>query len=165
MAEKIRIRLKAFDYRLIPQASQVIGGLFSVRGYDPAASVGDSVWVASFEYRFHLPRALPIQREPLQVPVLGDFRAAPQQVYGRPDWDFVIKGFFDAGKTVRNSPTDGSPRPVGEKNELLLSVGVGAEFRFRHNLTLRVDWGHSLQSTQDVSRGSDRVHFLFSVVY
>ena len=85
----------AFDYRLIPQASQVIGGLYSVRGYDPSVSVGDSVWIASAEYRFHLPRSLPIAREPLDLPVIGDFRAAPQQVYGRPDWDFVIRAFVD----------------------------------------------------------------------
>lgn len=154
----------AFDYRLIPQASQVIGGLYSVRGYDPSQSVGDTVWVASAEYRFHLPRALPIQREPLQVPLLGTFRAAPQQVYGRPDWDFVIRGFVDAGRTIRNPRPDGT-RPPGEVNETLLGTGIGAEFRFRHNLTVRVDWGHALKSAGETKRGDDELYFLFSVVY
>jgi len=155
----------AFDYRLIPQASQVIGGMYSVRGYPPSSSVGDTVWVASAEYRFHLPRALPIRNEPLKVPLLGDFRASPQQVYGRPDWDFVLKGFIDAGKTIRNKPRDGAPRPLGETNEFLLGVGFGAELRFRQNLTVRVDWGQALRSTQDVQRGSHEVNLLFSVVY
>jgi hypothetical protein len=165
----------AFDYRLIPQASQVVGGLYSVRGYDPSVSVGDSVWIASAEYRFHLPRSLPIAREPLDLPVIGDFRAAPQQVYGRPDWDFVIRAFVDAGRTVRNPRPDGT-RPPGEVNETLLGAGIGAEFRFRHNLTARVDWGHALKdagcggSTGAAGacrdeRGDDELHFLFSVVY
>jgi hypothetical protein len=162
----------AFDHRLIPQASQVVGGLFSVRGYDPSASVGDSVWVASAEYRFHLPRALPIQREPFRLPGLGDFRAAPQQVYGRPDWDFVIKGFVDAGQTTRNELPNGL-RPLNERDESLLGAGVGAEFRFRHNWTVRVDWGHALKEAGcvgspvvcSVEKGDDEVHFLFNLVY
>lgn len=162
----------AFDYRLIPQASQVIGGIYSVRGYDPSISVGDSVWVASAEYRFHLPRLLPIRREALDVPVIGPFRAAPQQVYGRPDWDFVIRGFVDAGRTIRNPLSNGTRQP-GERNDTLLGVGVGAEFRFRHNLTARVDWGYPLRaagcsadgSVCRTERGDDELHFLFSIVY
>jgi len=166
----------AFDHRLIPQASQVIGGLYSVRGYDPSVSVGDSVWIATAEYRFHVPRFLPVRREPLNIPVLGPFRAAPQQVYGRPDWDFVIRGFVDAAKSERNPLADGT-RPAGERDESLLSVGVGAEFRFRHNITARADWGYALKEAGcrvlalnepevcDVDRGDSRVHLLFSVVY
>jgi len=155
----------AFDYRLIPQASQVIGGMYSVRGYPPSSSVGDTVWTASAEYRFHLPRSLPIRNEPLKLPMLGDFYVSPQQVYGRPDWDFVLKGFIDAGKTIRNKPRSGRPRPIGETNEFLLGVGFGAELRYRQNLTVRVDWGQALRSTTDVRRGSHEVNLLFSVVY
>ena len=44
-------------------------------------------------------------------------------------------------------------------------VGVGAEFRYRQNLTVRVDWGQALRSTPDVRRGSHEVNLLFSVVY
>ena len=58
----------AFDYRLIPQASQIVGGLYSVRGYDQSVAVGDTVVVGSFEYRFHVPRILPVQREPMRSP-------------------------------------------------------------------------------------------------
>jgi hypothetical protein len=49
----------AFGERLIPQVSQVLGGFFSVRGYEQSAAVGDSTVVGSLEYRFHLPHALP----------------------------------------------------------------------------------------------------------
>ena len=52
----------AFDYRLIPQSSQVIGGLNTVRGFPQGQAVGDSVFTGSAEYRFHIPRSLPIRR-------------------------------------------------------------------------------------------------------
>ena len=42
------------------------------------AAVGDDVYVSSAEYRFPIPRALPIMREPLQMPLIGDFRAGPK---------------------------------------------------------------------------------------
>ena len=72
------------DARLIPQANGAIGGLFSVRGYPQSTAVGDTLVVSSFEYRFHIPRVLPVRRQPLSLPLVGDFRLSPQQIYGRP---------------------------------------------------------------------------------
>ncbi|MCP5041831.1 MAG: hypothetical protein GY944_12450 [bacterium] len=129
----------AFDYRLIPQVSQVIGGLYSVRGFSQGTAVGDAVYVGSVEYRFHLPRALPIRREPLELPLIGDFRATPQQVYGRPDWDFVIRSFLDVGYSDRNGGKD-----VLEFDQFLMSAGVGLEATFLGKLRMRADWARGI---------------------
>jgi hypothetical protein len=164
----------AFDYRLVPQASQIIGGLYSVRGYKQSQAVGDSIFISSFEYRFHLPRALPIMREPLNVPLLGDFRATPQQVYGRPDWDLTFRAFVDVGRAIRNSNNQGSGD--FEDDETLIGVGVGAEFTFRSNLRARVDWATPLTPTANNGDPNDpnravrfgdnsEVHLLFSILY
>ncbi len=154
------------DARLLPQVSQVIGGLYSVRGFSQGTAVGDSTYVGSVEYRFHLPRALPVQRRPMQLPVIGDFRASPQQVYGRPDWDFIIRTFVDMGYSDRNGGED-----VLEFDQFLTSVGVGLEATFKGNLRARVDWArgvyehHSNDAGRDPIDKSGEFHFLFSVMY
>ncbi len=165
-----------FDYRLIPQVSQVIGGLYSVRGFDPGIAVGDSIYLGTFEYRFHLPRALPIRRQPVNLPVIGDFRVQPQQVYGRPDWDFIIRGFVDAGYSVRNRRGDNPS--ASETNQTLVSAGVGLEANFRGHVSLRADWGRGLYRKVDsfcqgpgcpnIPDGIDKsgkFHLIFSISY
>jgi len=181
LAHEISLGLRGqygFDYRLIPQVSQVIGGLYSVRGFPQGLASGDTVYVGSFEYRFHLPRALPIRREPLQLPWIGDFRVAPQQVYGRPDWDLVLRAFLDAGHSVQNQPD----RAIGiESDQTLLSAGVGVELSFGGRVRARVDWGRGILHDQSISctpgvqaacrqpdsaiDSSGELHFLFSLVY
>jgi hypothetical protein len=153
-----------FDYRLIPQASQTLGGLFSVRGYDQSVAVGDTVLVGTFEYRFHLPRALPVARRPLQLPLIGDFRVAPQQVYGRPDWDLMFRAFVDAGRAIRTR------NHLQEFDQTLVGAGVGAEFVFRSNLRIRADYAFPLNDTNgdiknSASVGDSTLHVLFSILY
>ncbi|MCS5636715.1 MAG: hypothetical protein NZ990_09375 [Myxococcota bacterium] len=138
----------AFDYRLIPQSSQVIGGLYSVRGFPQGVAVGDSIYMSTAEYRFHLPRALPISRKPVKLPWIGDFRLAPQQVYGRPDWDLVLRGFIDAGKSIRNNPELASGT---ELNQFLVGAGAGIEFVYKGNFTARVDWARGIHQEVDCS--------------
>ena len=138
----------AFDYRLIPQSSQVIGGLYSVRGFPQGVAVGDSVYIGSAEYSFHLPRSLPISREPIDLPWVGDFRLAPQQVYGRPDWDLILRGFIDAGKSIRNNPELASGT---ELNQFLVGAGAGIEFVYKGNLSVRVDWARGIHQEVDCS--------------
>ena len=159
----------AFDYRLIPQVSYPIGGLHSVRGYDQSSAVGDTVVIASLEYRFHIPRALPVARKPLDIPLLGDFRIAPQQVYGRPDWDLTFKAFVDFGRSIRNdgSNTGGG---VNEFNQTLVGAGIGAELQIKSNFTARIDWATALKSTNgNISNSTDfgdsKVHVLFNILY
>ncbi len=169
----------AFNYRLIPQAEQVLGGLYSVRGYEQSTAVGDNVVIGTFEYRFHLPHSLPVQREPMKVPLLGDFRVSPQQVYGRPDWDLILRAFVDAGVTHRNKrPPQADPcgtfpdppcAPRLERGDVLVGSGLGAELRIRNYLRVRVDWATALTSSHSVNHpvdvGDQEVHFLFSVLY
>jgi hemolysin activation/secretion protein len=144
----------------------VIGGLYSVRGFEQGTSVGDSIYIGSAEYRFHLPRALPIQREPLQLPMIGDFRATPQQVYGRPDWDLVLRGFFDIGYSDRNGGRD-----VNEFDQFLVSAGVGLEATFMGKARVRVDWARGIEESSSNSASqieidkSGEFHFLFSIMY
>jgi len=168
LAHEIAIGVRgqyAFGYRLIPQAEQVVGGLYSVRGYDQSSAVGDDVLIGSFEYRFHLPHSLPVDREPMRVPLLGDFRVAPQQVYGRPDWDLILRAFVDGAATDTNDRLG-----LGlERNELLLGAGTGIELSILNNLRARVDWAMALKQTRSktdkVDAGDQQVHFLFTVLY
>lgn len=139
------------DQRLIPQASQTLGGLYSVRGYDQSVAVGDTVVLGTFEYRFHLPRALPVSRRPLRLPLLGDFRVAPQQVYGRPDWDLMLRAFVDAGRAIRSDSSIDSIGDV-EIDQTLVGAGVGAELVFRSNLRLRADYAFALKGTNNGGR-------------
>jgi hypothetical protein len=159
----------AFEDRLIPQASQTLGGLYSVRGYDQSVAVGDTIVLGTFEYRFHLPRALPISRRPLRLPLVGDFRVAPQQVYGRPDWDLMLRAFVDAGHAIRSDSSIDSISDV-EFDQTLVGSGVGAELVFRSNLRLRADYAFVLKDTNGkldnpAKVGDSALHVLFSLLY
>jgi hemolysin activation/secretion protein len=159
----------AFDYRLVPQASLTIGGLYSVRGYDQSVAVGDTIIIGSIEYRFHLPRALPVVREPLRIPFIGDFRAAPQQVYGRPDWDLTLRGFLDVGRAIRNEGSGNQAGPE-EINQTLIGMGVGAELQLKSNFRARIDWATALKGTSgDIANPTklwdNEIYVLFSVLY
>ena len=44
------------DHRLPPQLMSIMGGFNTVRGYSEAFSSGDNAWMASLEYRLHIPR-------------------------------------------------------------------------------------------------------------
>lgn len=150
----------AFDYRLIPNAEQVVGGLYTVRGYPESVVAGDSVIIGTIEYRFHVPRALAIQPEPSRL--FGrEFRARPQQQYGRPDWDLVLRAFVDAGHVVN------SEREDYEKDESLVGAGLGAELLLFQNASFRMDWGMALDDVdnQNVKAGSNRFHFVFTLLF
>jgi hemolysin activation/secretion protein len=155
----------SFDRRLIPQASQVIGGLFSVRGYKNSAATGDSVVVGSLEYRFYLARSLPVRKRPFRLPFLGDVRAVPQQAYGRADWDLVFRAFADVGHTWRYDAPDNSP----EGDDTLIGVGVGLELRLGGHLRARMDYARALKDAgppgDENEAGDDHFHFLFSILY
>lgn len=148
-----------FDSRLVPNYEQVVGGLYTVRGYDESIVAGDTVIVASAEYRFHLPQALAYDPNPGEL--WGKpFRYRPQQPYGRADWDLILKGFFDIGRTINND------RKSYESDETLIGTGVGVEFQYRRNLTLRVDWGFVLDEIEDKAEvGDNRVHFVGTILF
>jgi len=154
----------AFDQRLLAQEQYVAGGLYTVRGYPESIVAGDSAVVGTMEYRYHVPRGFAPQGTPGRF-LGGPFRWAPQQPYGRPDWDLVLRAFVDAGHTFN------SANESYENNATLLGTGVGAELLLKSNLSLRVDWGVALESVKSatgetlVETGSSRVNFVFTFKY
>lgn len=156
----------AFDDRLIPNYQQVAGGMYTVRGYPESVVAGDSLIIGTVEYRFHLPQALGFEREP--KPMFGDepFRWKPQGPYGRADWDLILKAFVDAART------DVSRADPAEQSHTLVGTGVGAEFVFRRNFNLRVDWGVALEELEEdnpgfrgVKSGSNRFHISATILF
>ena len=170
LAHEIGVRIEgqySFDDRLVPQETQTVGGLRRVRGYEESIASGDTAVMAGVEYRYHLPRGLPIQPDPAATPLFGDpFRVAPQRAYGTTDWDLILRGFLDAGWTDRVDR-----RPTFEVNQALLGAGVGLEFRFKENIRARADWGFALNELEDAAgrviaeEGTSEVHLSFTVLY
>jgi outer membrane protein assembly factor BamA len=158
----------AFDKRLIANEQEVAGGLYSVRGYQESVASGDSVFIGTAEYRFHLARALGISdpgfygKKPMSM-FGSDFRYTPQGEYGAADWDLICRAFTDVGRTVNNK------RLVGENNLTLWGAGVGAELQWKRNVSLRVDLGFALKSANDngnqTNSGDARLHFSLTVLY
>jgi hemolysin activation/secretion protein len=147
--------------RLFPQAQEVAGGLYSVRGYPESISAGDTVVIGSVEYRFHFPRILPVNADPKR-PFLWEkrFKYAPSQVYGRPDWDLIARAFFDAAQVWN------SDKLPFEEDRTLAGTGVGVELQYKQNLNIRVDWGFALIGIHDeVSAGENRVHVSATLLY
>ncbi|HYE19650.1 MAG TPA: ShlB/FhaC/HecB family hemolysin secretion/activation protein [Tepidisphaeraceae bacterium] len=124
----------AFGARLIPTARDVLGGFDSVRGYDEASAAGDSALLASAEYRWHVPRSLPINPNPRPLFArAAPFHWAPDRPYARPDWDLIFLAFVDAGQTFNAGNND--------HDETLVGIGLGVELQFKQNAAVRVDWG------------------------
>jgi len=148
------------DRRLIPQAEGTVGGLYSVRGYVESATAGDTVILGTVEYRYHIPRTFKPQPDPSKTPLFGKpFKFSPQQPYFRPDWDLVFRAFVDAGVALKNQQV------AGEEDEHLLSAGLGFEFLFKRNVNLRLDWAVALEDAGEVEKGSNRGHFVVTLLY
>ncbi len=150
----------AFNSRLIPQFQGVLGGMYSVRGYPQSVAAGDSTLLGKAEYRFHVPRVFAI--DPVPIEFLGDpFRASPQHVYGRPDWDLMLCAFIDAGTTMQ------SHRAFFETDNTLIGTGVGFEILYKQNIRFRLDWGFPLKDlpAAGVKVGDERVYVSGSIVF
>ncbi len=149
------------DRRLIPNMEQVLGGLYTVRGYPESVVAGDTILVGSVEYRYHIPRGLRYDSEPKGMLFGQPFRWRPSQPYGRADWDLIVRGFLDAGRAINSNIS------VTEHDETLVGAGVGVEFLFKRNLSLRVDWGVALHEVQDpkVTEGSNRFHIVATILF
>ncbi len=160
LAHELALELRgqeSFGSRLVPNYQAVTGGAATVRGYPESEVPSDSVTIFTAEYRFHVPRAFE-PGEPRTF--LGEpFKVRPQRTWGRPDWDLVLKGFLDVGR-ARNS--DGLSF---EPDETLVGAGLGAEFLFKRNVVVSVDWGVALEDTSNVESGDSEVHFILTLLY
>ncbi|MEO1584340.1 MAG: hypothetical protein AAFR96_07200 [Planctomycetota bacterium] len=147
----------AFDSRLIPQEQAVVGGAYSVRGYPESATAGDTVFIATAEYRVHVPALL---GRTSGTPS-GGFRWRPDRPYGSVDWDLVLAGFVDYGQTINTDPE------AGEFDETLIGAGFGAGIDIRRNLSVRADWGFALEDLDSgrASSGDSEVHFVATLAY
>ena len=157
----------AFGNRLISQATQVVGGLYSVRGYPQSTATGDDVYIGTLEYRLHIPRILPIRRTPVRVPWVGDFHFTRQQPYGRADWDLIIRLFADAGYTQQNFSDSNFGLP--EVNQFLAGAGLGAELTIKSYLRVRIDYAWALRDSKDalepVKAGHNEIYFQFNLLF
>ncbi len=146
--------------RLIPQVEGVLGGPGTVRGYPQAIASGDSLLGGSVEYRFHLPLALSAV-VPWDLPLIGEFRPAPDSFQRLPDWDFVIATFFDYGRTWNENAVP------GEEDATLASLGLGLEVVVRQNFSVRFDYGFALSDVDsaDVESGHTEANFAATVRY
>ena len=149
-----------FGERVAPQFEGIAGGMYTVRGYDESTAAGDDLYLFTAEYRFHVPRVFAVDENPYDTMLFGKpFRWAPQEVYGRPDWDLILKAFVDLGATRVNDPV------IGESNEDLLGVGIGAELQVKRNLNVRVDYGWALEDAGSTRSGDSRLHFQGTLLY
>ncbi len=153
-------------YRMIPQGERVIGGFFTVRGYPESTIAGDTAVIGTAEYRLHVPRLFKIQDDPTTtpLPLVGTpFRWAPQTVYGRPDWDLIVRTFFDIGRASNVDRLD------YEKDYTLIGAGMGVEIQFTRHINVRCDWGIPCRdmdsSSQTVQAGDHRFYFVATVLY
>lgn len=174
LAHEVAARFRgqqAFGDRLIPNEQDVVGGSSTVRGYPESATAGDSSFVASFEYKYHVPRGMDVGapgtifgRPARTAKWLGeDFRYVPAEAMGSTDWDLILTGFFDIGRTSKNN------KLIGESDNTLSSVGLGAELQIRSNVSLKLDWGFALEDVRDggtdVEAGDSRMHVSFTFLY
>jgi len=153
----------SLDNRLPPNFTQTAGGLYSVRGHPESFTFGDRVYLATAEYRFHWPRTLsPGEPVPGILPN-QQFRARPQQWLSRPDWDLILRAFFDAGVT------DMIDQEAFEQQSTLLGAGFGVELSLRRRLSVRMDWGFALRDERvtgdSVDQGSSQVHLVMTLVF
>jgi hypothetical protein len=146
--------------RNIPQFERTAGGLYSVRGYDESVVAGDTVVILNVEYRFHVPRVFTIEPSPRRI-AGRPFRYAPQQLFGRPDWDWIIRGFFDYAQTYNVDQQE-----TFEGDFELMSVGLGTEVLYKRHVNIRLDWGLVLRGAGDrADAGDDRLHIVATFLY
>ena len=167
LAHELRLSLSsqtALEDRLIPQAQRVIGGLYSVRGYDSGEIVGDDAVVARVEYGLHLPRML----KPGPPVALGGhrLRLRPMGPFGATDVDVVLRLFTDYARAWISDIDS-----VSESDQELWSAGVGLDLNLVDRLTLSLDWGQALmdvvsKADADVTKSGDsQLHFSLTLAF
>jgi hemolysin activation/secretion protein len=164
----------SFGEHLVPQLQQVVGGLYTVRGYDQSATAGDTVAIGSLEYRLHLPRLLwPSAEDAIPVPVIGRFRYRPENAFSFPDWDLIAKVFVDAAYVDEHGtvplivgPGD-PPEDEQRHSDLIHSFGFGAELRVLRVLSARLDvaWPQRRFDDNDPGLNKPKLHGVVTLYY
>lgn len=160
----VSFRAQTTGHRLPPPHEEVVGGFYSVRGYDESSVAGDRGASGTLEYRFHLPRALRPNLQPWRLPLVGAVRAVPAHVYGVPDWDLILRAFADAARIGSNESPDSLKPDV-----TLVSVGAGIELQLLRFLNARLDVGVPLLEVDELPQSPDKfapsLHFSVTLLY
>lgn len=151
--------------RLPPQYQQTVGGMYTVRGYEQALGAGDTVVLASAEYRLHLPCFFGF------APGVSNFQyecdRECRKHYGCDQdccyWDIILSTYLDYG-TAHNYD-----KFSYERDESLLGTGLGLELIWDRNLTFRADWSVALRDAGVgggiTKSGDSRAHISLAVMY
>lgn len=166
LAHEVSVRLKGRvllrGERLIPHEQEPLGGALSVRGYAESVLSADEFVAGTIEYSYHIPRALKpgdegsLFRRP--------FKWRPREVGMSPDWDLVLRAFFDYAYRGVNPaaldpnlppPEPDAITPFADRNLTIAGTGIGVGLNIRQNFTLRADFGMALTELKDPQRPDD----------
>lgn len=158
----LRGQVTPYNRRSPANFMYTLGGFYTVRGYPEVFTAGDNVILGTVEYRYHWPRGLRPDPDPPEV--FGRrFRFRPEYPLGRPDWDLILRGFVDAGRSTKNDSF------AYERDMTLVGAGLGIETVWQNALRLRADWGWPLSSAnngeQKVDAGSCRMHVSLAIQF
>lgn len=165
LAHEINLNLSSqytfSNQRLIPQQQFVTGGFFSVRGYPESVASGDNGYLFNAEYRLHVPRLLKPADLTGNGKIFDRYYLRPPSIYAYPDWDFLVRLFFDSAYVGNNR------KRFDEENFDLQSIGGGFELQLLKQLKVRLDYGYILTTLkregvilEDAEKGDTRTHFL-----
>ena len=159
-ANEVSLRLKGRQLlrgkRLIPHEQEPIGGALSVRGYAESVLAADQFISGSFEYAFHIPRLLK-PGEPGKL-FRRDFKWRPAKPGQTPDWDLVVRAFYDYAYRQVTPPKKGNVlSSTGELSLIhrtvsIAGAGAGVELIVKQNFSLRGDVGRALTELRDDTR-------------
>ena len=159
-ANEVSLRLKGRQLlrgkRLIPHEQEPIGGALSVRGYAESVLAADQFISGSFEYAFHIPRLLK-PGEPGKL-FRRDFKWRPAKPGQTPDWDLVVRAFYDYAYRQVTPPKKGNVlSSTGELSLIdrtvsIAGAGAGVELLVKQNFSFRGDVGRALTELRDDTR-------------
>ncbi len=142
--------------RLIPQEEEPMGGLFTIRGYPNSVVSADEYVIGTVEYAFHVARLF---RPSEPGTLLGrPFRWRRTTSHLAPDWDLILRAFYDGGyreigkyTAPGSEPVAADQEPLIEKSLTMAGAGGGAEFDFKQSFSVRGDLGVALNELRDPS--------------
>ena len=140
--------------RLIPHEQEPMGGALSIRGYPESILSADEFVAATVEYAYHIPRSLK-PGEPGTV-FRQPFRWRATRSGQNPDWDLVVRTFFDYGyRSVSPVPSNEvvtGEVPLVDRDLTMAGVGAGVTLAVKQNFSLRCDFGVALNELRDNTR-------------
>lgn len=165
LAHEFSVRLKGRTLlrgkRLIPHEQEPLGGALSIRGYPESIISADEFLAATLEYAYHIPRSL----KPAEPGTLfrRPFKWRPREAGQNPDWDLVLRAFYDyayrgvnPAPPVANEVVDPAAKlPYIDRNIGIAGAGVGIALMVKQNFSLRCDYGQALTELVDTDRLKD----------